>query len=216
MKDAVWFLLFTAIGIPLGGVVQSLISSRFDRVSARQSALLSAAQQLREAEITQMREAMNDLLDAATAVQSFAWFVDDDGRSTTKDRETFEKYGPLIKDAVVGAQRLRTLARILPPGDLADSFTAVERLIIEVVRGSDDPSAPDPWHEDVSGPEPSTVTRAVNATADEIRRLYATYPSELGPLSGIDTPRGVQPVDFAIIGALGAASLLAFLAGWFW
>jgi hypothetical protein len=50
---------------------------------------------------------------------------------------------------------------------------------MEVVTGSDDPNVPDAWNADVSGPQPDTVTRAVNATADEIKRLYDTYPSEL-------------------------------------
>jgi hypothetical protein len=86
LKDAVWFLLITAIGIPIGGVIESVISSRFDRATSRQSALLAASQQRRDAEIAQMRDALTDLLDASTAVQSFAWFVDADARLNTRVR----------------------------------------------------------------------------------------------------------------------------------
>lgn len=214
MKDAVWFLLITAIGIPIGGVIESLISSRFDRATARQSALLAGSRQRRDAEIAQMQGASKDLMDAATAVQSFAWFVDPDTRlSTTIPREVFDEHRHLIEGAVVGAQRLRAIARVMPPGDLRDSYKAVEQLIMKVVKGSDDPNAKDAWNEDVSGQQPDTVTRAVNATADEIRRLYATYPSELP--SGADT--GMSPCWYvAIVGALLTAAVLVFLAGWFW
>jgi hypothetical protein len=82
-----------------------------------------------------MRGALSDLQDAATAVQSFVWFVDRDARlSHTIPEEVWEKHGPLFERAVVGAQRLRAIARVMPPGDLQDSYKAVERLIMKVGR----------------------------------------------------------------------------------
>jgi hypothetical protein len=63
---------------------------------------------------------------------------------------------------------------------LRDAYIAVDRPIMQVVRGSDDDDAPDAWHEDVTGPQPDTITRAVNATADAMKQLYDTYPAELG------------------------------------
>lgn len=87
---------------------------------------------------------------------------------------------------------------------------------MKVVAGSDDPNAPDAWQEDVSGPQPDTFTRAVNATADEIRRLYATYPSELPEVPSRAGAGMSLLLDVAIVGALVAVATLVFLAGWFW
>jgi hypothetical protein len=72
----------------------------------------------------------------------------------------------------------------MPSNELRDAYIAVERLIMKVIKGSDDPDAPDAWHEDVTGPQPDTITRAVNATADAIKRSYDTYPTELGAKPG--------------------------------
>ncbi len=63
---------------------------------------------------------------------------------------------------------------------------------MDVVRGgSDEDDAPDAWHNDVSGPQPDTISRAVNATADAIKQLYDTYPAEIGekPSTPQITPR---------------------------
>lgn len=180
MKDAVWYLLITAIAIPIGGSIVSYVNARLSRTTAQETALLAARQRRRDAEIAQMRDALSDLQEAATAVQSFTWFADREFRLRhTSEREDFEKHGELIERAVVGAQRLRALARTAPTDGLNRSYNAVERLIMKVVMGSDDPDAPDAWNEDVSGPQPDTITRAVNATADQIKRLYETYPTEL-------------------------------------
>jgi hypothetical protein len=84
-----------------------------------------------------------------------------------------------IEPTVIAAQRLQAVARTMPTDELREAYIAVERLIMAVVRGSDDPDAPDPWHADVAGPQPDTITRAVNATADAIKHLYTTYPDEL-------------------------------------
>jgi hypothetical protein len=121
LKDAVWFLLITAIGIPVGGTIESIVSSRFNRATTRETALLAARQRRRDAEISQLRDAMTDLFDAATAVQSFAWFVDDDARlSRTVDKEAFRKHGDLFERAVTGAQRLRAIARAMPTEELRE------------------------------------------------------------------------------------------------
>ena len=46
MADAVWFLLITAIGIPVGGWINSHVTARISRTTAREPALLAAAQRL--------------------------------------------------------------------------------------------------------------------------------------------------------------------------
>ena len=83
MADAVWFLLITAIGIPVGGWINSHVTAHISRTTARETALLAAAQRRRDAEITQLRDAQTDLLEAATAVQSYVWYVDKETRLRT-------------------------------------------------------------------------------------------------------------------------------------
>ena len=178
MQDAVWFVLITVVGIPVGGSILTLVSDRLGRTTARKTALLAAAQRRREIEISQLRDAQTDLLEAATAVQSYVWYVDKKTRlRTTIPTEDWRESREFVERAVVGAQRLRAIARTMPTDELRDAYIAVERLIMKVVKGSDDETAPDPWHEDVAGPQPDTITRAVNVTADEIKRLYDTYPT---------------------------------------
>lgn len=179
-----WYPLLTTIGIPvgiaIGGWIVSNISARISRTTARETALLAAAQRRRDAEISQLRDAQDDLLEAATAVQSLVWYVDKDTRlRTTISPDEWHENREFIERAVVAAQKLRAIARTMPTADLRDSYVAVERLIMEVVKGSDAEDAEDPWHRDVSGPQPDTISRAVIATADEIKRLYDTYPAEL-------------------------------------
>jgi hypothetical protein len=142
--------------------------------------LLSAAQRRRDIEIAQLRDAQTDLLEAATAAQSYVWYVDNETRfRTTIPKEKWDESREFVERAVVGAQRLRAIARAMPSDELRDTYIAVERLIMSVVKGSDDPNAPDPWNQDVTGPQPDTITRAVNATVDAIKHLYDTYPAEL-------------------------------------
>jgi hypothetical protein len=182
MKDAFWFLLITAIGIPVGGWINAQLTTRISTATSRQSALLSAAQRRRDAEIAQLRDAQDNLLVAATAVQSLAWYVDKDTRlrTTMSSEQQWRDNRSFIEPTVIAAQRLQAVARTMPTDELREAYIAVERLIMAVVRGSDDPDAPDPWHADVAGPQPDTITRAVNATADAIKHLYTTYPDELG------------------------------------
>jgi hypothetical protein len=185
MENAIWFIVATAIAIPVGnavfGGVLGHINARLGRNATRESALLAAAQRRRDTEISQLRGAQEDLLEAATAVQSYAWYVDKETRlRTTIPKEDWEASREFVERVVRGAQRLRAIARAMPSDELRDAYIAVERLIMKVVKGSDDETAPDSWHEDVAGPQPDTITRAVNATADEIKRLYDTYPAELG------------------------------------
>jgi hypothetical protein len=87
LKDAIWFLLITAAGIPLGGSIVTYVSARFTRTTAEETALLAAKQRRRDAEIAQLRDALSDLLEAATAVQSFTWYVDKDTRLRTEISE---------------------------------------------------------------------------------------------------------------------------------
>lgn len=181
METAIWYILVTTIALPITGSIIAYVNARLGRTTARETALLSAAQRRRDTDIAQLQEAQKDLLAAATAVQSFVWYVDKDIRLKTKiDVDDWHAMRELIEPAVVAAQRLRAVARTMPTEELRDAYIAVERLIMRVVRGSDNPDAPDAWHEDVSGPQPDTITRAVNATADAIKQLYDTYPAELG------------------------------------
>lgn len=178
MKDAIWFLLITAIGIPVGGWISSLLAARIARTTARETALLGAMQRRRDTEIAQLRDAQDDLLRAATAVQSMVWYVNKDVRlRTTMDVEDWKAASEFIEPAVLGAQRLRAIAPTLPTTELHDAYIAVERLIMKVVKGSDADNPTDPWHEDLKS-QPDTITRAVNATSDAIKELYATYPTE--------------------------------------
>jgi hypothetical protein len=181
LQNAVWFLLLTAVGIPVDSAVSTWVINRLNRSLTRETALLSASQKRREVEISQLRDAHTDLLTAATAVQSFVWYVDRDVRLRTKiDVDDWQATRGFIEPAVIAAQRLRAIARAMPTDELRDVYIAVEQLIMKVIRGSDDPDAPDAWDEDVAGPQPDTITRAVNATADRIKQLYDAYPSELG------------------------------------
>ncbi|MCV7359541.1 hypothetical protein [Mycolicibacterium fluoranthenivorans] len=192
MKDAIWFLLITALGIPIGGWISAYVNAQISRATSRETALLSAAQKRRDTEIAQLRDAQSSLLEAATAVQSYVWYVDKEVRlRATIDDEDWHASREFIERAVIGAQQLRALARTLPTTELSDAYIAVERLIMDVVRGSDEDDAPDAWHNDVSGPQPDTISRAVNATADAIKQLYDTYPAEIGekPSTPQITPR---------------------------
>jgi hypothetical protein len=181
LQSAVWFLFLTAVGIPVGNAISTWISNQFNRGMTEKAALLTAAQRRRDAEIEQLRDCQAALLDAATAVQSYVLCVDKRIRAkTTVPEEAWPAAREFVERAVIGAQRLRAMARATPSDELHDAYSAVADLIMKVVRGSDDPSAADPWDKDVSGPQPDTITRAVSATADAIKKLYDTYPAELG------------------------------------
>jgi len=43
---------------------------------------------------------------------------------------------------------------------------SAQSLILRVVAGSGDPNAPDPQHQDASGTQPNTITRAVDPTTE--------------------------------------------------
>ena len=148
MEHAIRFLLITPIGIPAGGSIRAYVGARLSRTTARETALLSAPQRRRDIEITQLRDAQTDLLKAATAVRSFVWYVDQDTRlSTTIDVEDWHATREFVERAVVGAQRLRAIARTMPTDELHDAYIAVERLIMKVIKRSDDPGAPGARHE---------------------------------------------------------------------
>jgi hypothetical protein len=136
MKDAFWFVLITLIGIPVGGSILTYVADRLSRTTTKETALLAAEQRRRDIEITQLQDALKDLLEAGTAVQSYTWFVDEDIRlKTTIPKAEFHKHGGLVERAVFGAQRVRAIARAMPTEKLRDSYDDVAKLIMEVVSG---------------------------------------------------------------------------------
>lgn len=175
MKEAVWYLVITAIAIPVGGWVVTHLSARISRETARETALLAAKQRRRDAEISQLRDARDALLEAATGLQSFAWYVKRDTRlRTTLSEDEWYENREFFERAVVAAGRLRAAALAMPTDELRDKYIAVHELAMDVVSGGDE----DAWEQDLEK-QPDTISRAVNATADEIKRLYKTYPTEL-------------------------------------
>jgi hypothetical protein len=209
LKDAAWFVLTTAIAIPAVGWIVAHISARISRTTARETALLAAAQRRRDAEISQVDGARDDLLAAATAVQSFAWYVKKETRLRTKlSEEEWHENREFFENAVNASGRLRAVALAMSAADLRNSYVAVSDLIMNVLSGGDE----DAWDKDLEN-QPDTITRAIGATADEIRRLYVTYPSEL-PSRASDRTR--LRLDVAIVGSIAATAVLAFVAGWFW
>jgi hypothetical protein len=152
------------------------LQAQESRAATHYAAELQAAQRRRDVEISQLREAQAALSDAATAVQSYVFYVDKKVRlQTTISDDDWIKSRPYVEPAVVGAQRLRALAQTLPTDTLRDAYVDVERLIFAVVKGSDDANAPDVWNEATKN-QPDPIVRAVNATAKELRRLLQTYP----------------------------------------
>lgn len=62
-----------------------------------------------------------DLLEAATAVQSYAWHADKDiGFSTTIDPAAWQASREFVERAVAGAARLRAIASTMPTDELRD------------------------------------------------------------------------------------------------
>jgi hypothetical protein len=181
LQTAVWFLLLTAVGIPVGNAISTWISNRSNRVLTQETALLTAAQRRRDADIEHLRECQAALLEAATAVQSYVLCVEKRIRLNTTLLEASEpRAREFVEHAVVSAQRLRAMARAAPSEELREGYCSVADLIMKVVAANDDPHAIDPWEADVSGPQPDTITRAVNATAELMKRLYDDYPEQLG------------------------------------
>lgn len=180
METTTWFLIITAIAIPVGNAVFAgilgLIGAHIGRESTKYAANLQALQRRRDIQIGQLERARDDLMTAATAVQSYVWYVDKSIRlRSTITPEEWEDSRESVEPAVLGAQRLRSIAPTLPSESLRDAFVAVERLIMAVVTGSDDPDAPDAWHVATTN-QPDPITRAMSAVANEIKRLYDTYP----------------------------------------
>lgn len=179
MKDAAWFVLTAFFAIPIGGLIVTLIAARISRIAARETALLAAAQRRRDAEISQLRGALDDLLAAAAAVVSFTWCVDKETRLRTKlSKEEWQENLEFFERAAVTSGRVRAIAPSMPTDELREKYFAVDRLIMDVLAGGDGENPRDAWEEDLET-EPNTITQAMDATAEEIKRLYATYPSEL-------------------------------------
>lgn len=180
MQIAAWFLVVTAIAIPIGNAIFAgilgLIAAHVGKNATQYAANLQAAQRRRDVEIAQLREAQEHLMRAAIACQSFTWHVDKPARLRTKVSEKdWDLMLPHLEPAVHAAQRLRALAPTLPTESLRNAYIEVEELIMAVGSGSDDDDLPDPWGEATNN-QPDPITRAIQATADEIRRLYDTYP----------------------------------------
>ena len=178
MVNAAWWLIITAIAIPVGnalfGGILALVGARVGREATKYAANLQAAQRHRDIELARLERARDELSTAATAVQTFAWYVDESVRvKALISHEEWQESRPFIEPAVIGAQRLRAIAPTLPSESLRNAYQEVDQLIMAVVGGSEDGT--DIWHEATSN-QPDEITRAMTATADEIKRLYDTYP----------------------------------------
>jgi len=187
-----WFLVITALAIPVGNAIFAgilgLVGARIGRnatqysaelqasvskATTEYSADLQAAQRRRDVELAQLRDAQAELLTAATAVQSFVWYAEKRVKlGIPITTEEWVASRPLLEPAIHGAQRLRAIAQTLPSDSLRDVYVEVERLIFRVVR-----DGIDEWHKSVEN-QPDAITRAVSATAGEIRELLQTYPGE--------------------------------------
>lgn len=178
MDKAVWFLAVTAIAIPVGnavfGGILGLFGARIGRNATRYSAQLQAAQRRRDVEIAHLHDAEQALFAAATAIQSYTWYADERvklGAPITPDEWVDSR--SLTEPAIQAAQKLRALAPTLPSESLRDAYIDVERLIFKIVR-----EGVGVWNESVRS-QPDPITRAISATAGEIRYLLQTYPAEV-------------------------------------
>lgn len=180
MDKSVWYLIVTAIAIPAVGLAFAHWAARMGRDATKFSARLQAAQRRHDVEIAHMQTCLDQLLEAATAVQSYVWYTDDDvRRAATIDSDDWDNSRDLVERSVVGAQRLRATALTLPTESLRNAYLAVESLIMEVIKGSDDPDAPDPW-KNATHNQPDPIVTAITASSNELKRLFDTYPPEKG------------------------------------
>ncbi|WP_141659189.1 hypothetical protein [Mycobacterium europaeum] len=152
MEMAEWFIVTTAIGIPIGnaifagilGLVGARVGRNATRYSAelqaevnRQDAALQAAQRRHDVEIAQLRESQEALLTAATAVQSFVWYAENRAKSGIPiTTEEWQAARPLVEPAILAAEKLRVIAPTLPTETLRNAYIEVERLAFKVVAGA--------------------------------------------------------------------------------
>jgi hypothetical protein len=152
------------------------LQARESRTATQYAAQLQAAQRRQDVEIAQLQTGLAALLEAATAIQSYVFYVEKEVRlRTTMSDDDWIASRPFVEPAVIGAQRLRALAQTLPSDSLRDAFIEVERLVMAVVKGSDDEDAPDVWSEATEN-QPDPIVTAVEATAKAIRQRLQTYP----------------------------------------
>lgn len=178
MDKEVWVLVVTAIAIPVGnavfGGILGLVAAHIGRNATKYSAELQAAQRRRDVEIAHLRDAEQALFTAATAIQSYTWYADErvkSGLPIAPDEWVDSR--SLTEPAIQAAQKLRAIAPTLPSESLRSAFIDVERLIFKIVR-----EGVDVWNESVRN-QPDPITRAISATADELRHLLLTYPPEV-------------------------------------
>jgi hypothetical protein len=184
-----WFLVVTAVAIPVGNAVFAgilgLVGARVGRNATRyaaelqagvnrENAELQAAQRCHDVEIAHLRDAEEALFAAATAIQSYTWYANERVKAGIPiTTEEWIESRSLIDPAIHGAQKLRAIAPTLPSESLRDAYIAVERLIFKVVH-----EGIDAWSESVKN-QPDPITRAISETAGEIRELLQTYPVEV-------------------------------------
>lgn len=179
LENATWWLIVTALAIPVGSAIFAgilgLFGAHVGKNATRYAANLQAAQRRHDLEIARLERARDDLMAAATAAQSYAWYVKKSVRLQVKiSTQEWQEALPFIEPAVKGAQRLLAVAATLPTESLRNVYVEVEELIMAIVQGSDDGKT-DPW-EKYTEEQPTAFDKALDATAAEIKRLYDTYP----------------------------------------
>ena len=180
MENATWWLIVTAIAIPVGNAIFAgilgLVAAHVGRNATQYAANLQAAQRRRDIEIDRLERAREELSTAATAIQNYAWYVDKSIRlRKVITPEQWLQSREHVQPAVVGAQKLRAIAPTLPTESLRIAYIAVEDLIMDVVSGTED-GRTDLWHEATTN-QPDPITRAMTLSAAELKRLYDTYPA---------------------------------------
>lgn len=171
MADAGWFLVISAIAIPL-------LTALVARAATRYSAHLQAQQKRRDAELKQLSDLRDALLEALTAVQSYVMFVERADRKSVITPETWLKVRPLLEPALLKTQRLDSLASALPhSSELRDVYRQLDSFLMTVLQGIGDDGI-DAWDAEAER-KPTRAAIAVERTAREIEKLLATYPTKI-------------------------------------
>ncbi|MFV9426925.1 hypothetical protein [Rhodococcus pyridinivorans] len=144
------------------------------RSATHYSARLHADQRRRDVELAVLDECRNALLDAADAVQSYTFEVDDETRLTPNiTPERFSEIRPIIEPAVVKAQRLQFLIPALPWDHIAAALTEASDLLQATLVIQE--SEGDIWKEAMDN-QPNPIVVALTAVATHRRHLLETYP----------------------------------------
>ena len=107
MDKTGWFLVTSAIVIPL-------LTAWVARSATHYSARLQGEQKRRDAELKQLSELRDALLDALVAVQSYVMYVEKTERVHTITPEVWAARRPLFEPALQKTARLDSLALALP------------------------------------------------------------------------------------------------------